>query len=571
MDFYTKINFLLGTDRKQLPKLMIMFLLASVVEVIGIGMIAPFIASLSNPDIIASAVNKYFIWIMFVFEDYSAVSVMTLIIILIFFVRFFLTLLINYFITKFGNDHQANVKYLLMRSYQSLSYEQYVSRNGAEYIYNLQTLVGKYSANVILNLLKMMSDISIGLFILVLLAFTNIVVLIALISLMSVIIIIYNLVFKEYIKQLGYKMNESSTEMIKHVHEGVKGSKEIGIYGVQDYFLNSMNECSQSYSSNSTKSMVLSALPRYFIELSIVIFIMVWIFISQFLDGGLDEILPILAIFGVASIRLAPIAYSIAIGLTKLNLSKDSVDRLVNDMKASKVNKEGAKSVNSEFDEGFKTFDLVDAAYVYPGMNVCAVDNINLKIKTGDSIGIIGSSGSGKTTILNLLLGLIEPKTGEVLFNGKSLEEGTDQWQKNIAYIPQDIFILDDTLKANIAFGQANINDDSVQKAIKKANLQTLVNSLPQGVETLLGDSGAKLSGGQKQRVALARAFYFERSVIIMDESTSALDKETEKEIMSEVGKLPNDVTVIIVTHSAEVVQKCSKVYNLSVHGLVIV
>jgi len=569
MDLYTKINFLLGTDRKQLPKLIVMFLLASVVEVIGIGMIAPFIASLSNPDIIAIMVEKYFFWIIFVFEGYTAVSVMAFIIILIFFVRFVLTSFIHYFITKFGNDHQANVKYLLMRSYQSLSYEQYVSRNSAEYIYNLQTLVGKYSSNVILNLLKMMSDISVGLFILVLLAYTNLVVLIALILLLSVIVVIYNLVFKEYIKRLGYIMNESSTETIRGVHEGVKGSKEIGIYGVQDYFLNSMNESSQNYSSSSTKSMFFSTLPRYFIELSIVIFIMIWILIIQYHDGGLDDLLPILAIFSVAAIRLTPIAYSVSIGITKLNLSKNSIDRLVDDMKASQVKREVAKSVNSGFDKDFKTIDLIDVAYLYPGMNGCAVENINLKIKAGDSIGIIGPSGSGKTTILNLLLGLIKPKTGEITFNGKSLEEGIDLWQKNIAYIPQDIFILDETLKANIAFGQKKVNDELVQTAIKKANLETLVNSLPQGIETLLGDSGAKLSGGQKQRVALARAFYFERSVIIMDESTSALDKENEKEIMREVGNLPDDVTVIIVTHSAEVVQKCSKIYSLSMNGLI--
>ena len=155
MNFYTKINFLLGKDRKELPRLLVMFLMASVVEVLGIGLIAPFIASLSNPDMMETVVNEYFTWIMFIFEDYSVVTVMSLVIILIFFVRFVLTLLIHYFITKFGNNHQANVKYALMRSYQSLSYEQYISRNGAEYIYNLQTLVGQYSANVILNLLKM--------------------------------------------------------------------------------------------------------------------------------------------------------------------------------------------------------------------------------------------------------------------------------------------------------------------------------------------------------------------------------------------------------------------------------
>ena len=568
MDFYKKINFLLGQDKKKLPKLMGLFLLASAVEVLGIGLLAPFIASLSDPEIIVSATKEYFTWITFVFKDYSVVSVMSLTIILIFFVRFVLTLMTHYFITKFGNDHQANVKFRLKRSYQTFSYEQYVSRNGAEYIYNLQTLVGQYSSNVVLNLLKMMSDITIGLFIIALLAYTNLVILVALITLLSLIVLIYDIAFKGYIKHIGYKMNKSSTEMIKHVHEGVKGSKEIGIYGVQDYFLNSMNESSQSYSSNSTKSMVLSALPRYFIELFIVIFIMLWILIKQYYDGGLNDLLPVLVVFGVASIRLTPVAYSVAIGLTKLNLSKNSVDRINNDMKAPKVTKEVAKSFNSEFDEGFKTLDLINVSYLYSGTDVCAVDNINLKIKKGDSVGIIGSSGSGKTTILNLMLGLIKPKTGKVVVNGKNLEEGIDQWQQNIAYIPQDIFILDETLKSNIAFGQAHIDDKLIQEAIKKANLKTLVNSLPQGVDTILGDSGAKLSGGQKQRVALARAFYFQRSLIIMDESTSALDKETEKEIIREVGNLPDDVTVIIVTHSAEVVQKCGKIFNLSEQGL---
>jgi ATP-binding cassette, subfamily B, bacterial PglK len=565
MNFYKQINFLLGGDRVDLPKLMAIFLLASFVEILGIGMIAPFIASLSNPDIIEATINKYFIWTNFFLKEYSVVSVMSLAIIFIFVVRFFLTMFVQYFIAKFGNDHQANVRYLLMRSYQSLSYEQYAAKNGAEYIYNLQTLVGQYSNNVVLNLLKMMSDVVMGLFIIVLLAYTNIVVLMTLVSLLFTIVILNNLVFKEKFKSLGYQINKSSTEMIKHVHEGVKGSKEIKIYGVQKYFLNSMDKSSRNYSSSSTKSGVLSLLPRYLIELSIVIFIMLWIFIIEYYNGDLNELLPILVVFGVASIRLIPIAYSIATGLTKLNLSKDSVNRIVHDMKNSQVKKE---SINTEFDEKFKTLELLEVSYLYPGMELCAIDNINLNISAGDSIGIIGASGSGKTTILNILLGLIKPKTGKIMLNQKDLEGGINQWQRNIAYIPQDIFILDETFKANIAFGQSNIDDKLIQKAINKANLKDLVDSLPQGVDTKLGDSGARLSGGQRQRVALARAFYFERSVIIMDESTSALDKETEKEIMREVGQLSNDVTVIIVTHSAEVVKKCNRIYTISKNGL---
>ncbi len=212
-----------------------------------------------------------------------------------------------------------------------------------------------------------------------------------------------------------------------------------------------------------------------------------------------------------------------------------------------------------------KSIVLKNVEYSYPNSDFNALSEINLKIDSGESIGFIGASGSGKTTLVDILLGLLIPKTGEVLLNDEPLNNSIRCWHDNIAYLPQQVFIIDNTLRANIALGEDENKIDQIKlnNAIKKANLCELVDQLPMGVDTVLGERGARLSGGQRQRVALARAFYYERDVLIMDESTSALDNETELEIIEEIKQLKGEKTIIVIAHRLTTVRYCDRIYKM--------
>jgi len=208
---------------------------------------------------------------------------------------------------------------------------------------------------------------------------------------------------------------------------------------------------------------------------------------------------------------------------------------------------------------------LHDIFYRYPGANYFSCENISLEIKKGESIGIIGKSGSGKTTILDIILGLLESQSGKILFNNVQLSKRINNWRSKVAYIPQDVFLIDGTIKENISLGEAKDSVDNfrMNNSIKQARLLDVINKLPNGIDTKIGENGARISGGQKQRIALARAFYYGREILIMDEATSSLDKETEKEIVSEIKDLHGIKTMIVIAHRMSTVAYCDRIYKL--------
>jgi len=193
------------------------------------------------------------------------------------------------------------------------------------------------------------------------------------------------------------------------------------------------------------------------------------------------------------------------------------------------------------------------------------LNNISLKIKSKDVIGLIGVSGSGKTTLVNLMLGLLSPTKGSVLLNGQNILDNIHAWQRKVAYIPQEVFLLDGSIKQNIALGEKpkEVDNCKLERSIEMAQLERLINKMPEGVETKIGENGSHLSGGQKQRIALARAFYYDREILIMDESTSALDDETENEILKEIKELAGKKTLVIISHTKKVLQYCNTIYKV--------
>jgi len=282
-------------------------------------------------------------------------------------------------------------------------------------------------------------------------------------------------------------------------------------------------------------------------------------------DRPISSIVPIIAMFGVAIVRLIPAINQVTQLLTDLQFNIASVNPVYDDLTLLKESTQAFRSDRRKKQklELKKSIVIKNLHYQYPKSTEQALNGVNLEILYGNSVALVGSSGSGKTTLADSLLGLLVPQKGAILVDGVSISESISGWQQNIGYIPQFIYLSDDTLKRNIAFGLPDdkIDNEKILKAVELAQLSDLIEHLPQGIETVIGERGTRLSGGQRQRVGIARALYHEPQVLVMDEATSALDNITEHQIIGAIEALKGERTVIMIAHRLTTVMNCNVLF----------
>lgn len=566
--FLTQVFYLLGGDRKKLPFLIFLFIISSVLDLIGIGLMGPYIALLVDVDVFISITGEALNFIGLPQDKKTLLISIGYALLIVFLIKTFFAIWINKVIAQFSQDQHVRLKSFLMSSYQSLSYIEYIGRNSAEYIYSIHQLTGQYYGQALMPLLRMISDGIVVSFIIAFLAWQNPIALTVLVGLLVVIMYFYDVLFRGKMDNYGAQINRASEATIQSVSEGIEGLKEIRILGREWYFYENVVKEAKKQAFFSVKEVVISMSLRYLLELTMMAFVVFMVLGTLLLEGDTDLILPTLSVFGVASLRLFPAMNTMMQNLMLMRLGRDSVSRLFNDLKEIK-NSSGIHcnaSHSEQLQEEFQSLILSQVCFSYPCSKYKALDNISLEINAGESIGFIGASGSGKTTLLDTLLGLLKPQKGWIKHNGEDITNALKKWQEQVAYIPQQVFLVDDTLRRNIALGvdDNQIDDNKLYKSLRQARLIGLVDSLPKGVETILGEGGIRFSGGQRQRVALARAFYYERDVLIMDEATSALDSATEKEIVDEVKSLKGVKTVIVIAHRLTTLKYCDRIYELS-------
>lgn len=566
-NFLKKILYILDEGGKKIPIMLIMFLMSSLLDLVGIGMIAPYIALILDPSSM-NEVSVYLHW----FVDSSnktdsLLIVISLILIMVFLVKTIVVILINKMIIDFSQNQEVSLRSFLINSYMFFPYTEYLKRNSSEYIYSIHSLAGHFSSQILLPLLKTISDAITVVFILVFLAWTNLSALTLLVVLLGVVIISYDKLFRYKVTLYGRRSNELSTHMIQSIHEGIEGLKEVRILGREKYFINKVVNDAEMFAFYNKKSQLFSIVPRYLLELAMIGFVIITV-ISTFLLGmDTSALVPTLGVFGVAALRLLPASNNMSSSLVQLRYSQDVINRLYRDLKNIKdcefSNK--SKSIKVVNNSVFKNFVVDNVSFSYDEAKHKALNNVSLDIKAGESIGIMGASGSGKTTLIDMLLGILNADGGRITYNGKPLGAMLGVWQSKIAYLPQQVFLIDDTLKHNVALGvnECDIDEDKLYKSLKKSQLIKTTEKLVKGVNTVLGERGMRLSGGQRQRIALARAFYHNREILIMDEATSALDNETENEIVKEIKQLKGKKTLIVIAHRITTLKHCDRVYEL--------
>lgn len=582
IQYFREVSYLLENDVRKLPLMAGLFLSVSTLDLAGIGLIAPYVGLIVSPDSFANGKLHAILSSLGMPTDANeVVSILGIVLVTIFLFKAVSAILINKVIITFCFNRSVELRSSLMTSYQGLPYIEYLKRNSSEYIHNIN-LADKFAGSSLQSLLRLVSEGLVAIAIIVLLAFSDIVALAILTLLLGSMVIIYDRIFRPNIARYGEQSNQYSTQIVQGIHEGIEGLKEVRILGKQSYFHKMMRDGAQGYSDVNVKASMISTAPRYLLDLIMVTFVVLLILSANFSGQSLEELLPILSMFGIAGMRLAPAANQMINGITRLRFGRAGVRLLYSDLCQLESQESvllppaeetleivASDETKNNIEIKQNTFNLLrieNVEFTYPNIAKPAVQDVSLEIRQGDVIGLMGTSGAGKTTLIDIILGLLEPQKGCITYNGKRLSrEVLSEWRSQVAYLPQQVFLIDNTLRQNIALGLQSdeIDDEKVYQALNHAQLKELLDNLPDGINTMLGERGIRISGGQKQRVALARAFYHGKSVLIMDESTSALDSETENEIVTEINRLKGTKTMFVIAHRLSTLRHCNRILRI--------
>jgi ABC-type multidrug transport system fused ATPase/permease subunit len=567
--YLTEIYALLEGNRRELLWLIPVLLLSSGIDIVGLGMVMPYISLVMSPDTLGGTWRRVINVLNFPHERDALLVRLGVVLVFVFVAKAVVSLWLQSKIIQFGRSCLVRLQSALMRAYQDMPYELYLRRNSAEYANAIGKLAGIYSANVVTNLVRLLCDGIMAMAIIGFLIWVNGPAMLLMVGIALGALAVYDRIFSKKLRYYGLAANRNTLAVQQGIREGIEGFKEVRILGKERYFYDIVVENAKQEAEYANRWAMISIAPRQFLEVLLVTFVVSLVIITIGAGGDLAKIGPTLALFAVASMRLMPQFNSLSSGLGQLRIHRDSVSRLFNDVKAAGETKSRSLRL-AQLEVGqtpllFRELRLDNVGFCYHNSNLKALDGVSIEVRSGESIGLVGSSGAGKTTLLDVLLGLLEPQSGAIVFNGEPMRDNVEQWRSHVAYLPQQIFIIDNSLKCNVALGVTEMEIDvaRVHEALRQACLSEVVDRLPLGVETMLGERGMRLSGGQRQRVALARAFYHGRDVLVMDEATSALDNETERNIVAEIQRLKGQKTMIVIAHRLSTVQGCDRIYRL--------
>jgi ATP-binding cassette, subfamily B, bacterial PglK len=537
------------------------FILA-VLEMFSIGVIPAFITVVVSPEKVINFTGHYFNF--FDIESTGHVEVVSKVgIILIFFliIKTTLSLSISHYQMKTLTKYQVALSSKLLERYIYWPYERHLNRNSAELIRNTISI----PVNIVSSVLMSLSTIATEL-LLVAMITGGLIYIQPYITLISLLIFggfmgLFSILLRKKLKSFGFKSNEFAAKTMLWLNQSLGGIKEIKVAGCERYFLNKYKKHFKEYSSATLASQYLSQVPRHFLELIALVSI-IGVTILLLLNSTEQEFLPTIVLFGTVSLRLIPSFNRTWSAFAALKSNMNSVEIYKQDFSNSIESKKSSKEITWKFQ---KEIDINKVTYNYDNSDTLALDNIKIVIPSNSTTGVAGRSGAGKSTLLDILLGLHNSSAGNVLVDGQNIWDALDKWQACIGYVPQHVYILDDTLRRNIAIGEDDdkINDNRIFDALKKASMAEFVNGLPQKLDTTLGERGGKLSGGQRQRIGIARALYRNPTVLFLDEPTSALDNKSEMEIVETLERLHGLITIVLVSHNAGLLKLCDHIYVL--------
>lgn len=555
-------------QKKQLLLLVFIGIIGAIVESLSIGIIVPYMSIIMDPATIRGypIVGTYIVnW-----SDSELIIFSSLILLFAFIFKNLFLLFMAYAQAKFIFNQQLKFSISLLRNYLMKPYAYFFSHNVAEAQRNLNTSIQNVMQYVMLHSLWLICEVFVAGVILAFLLYQDPLSTLCIAFLLGgVVFLIYNKQ-RVAISQHGKNQQDASLEMIKWTYQSINGIKEMKVRENQDFYIKKVLESGKKYAAAGIFNSVIGNVPRLMIETLAVLGLGLVVILNIIQGNALSQTVPTLVLFAAGAYRLMP---SFNRGLSYVNNIKFNMasfrniysDLLEANSKAWSSDKLAKGIDSNSVSLEWSSVEIEDLSFKYNDNQDFVLKNVYLSIKKGDKIGIIGQSGQGKTTLLDLMLGLLTPTTGRIAIDGKDINKDLSAWHNRIGYIPQNIFLIDDSIVRNIAFGVDDrlINWERIKEITKNLKLDEMIDALPEGLNTIVGDNAICLSGGQKQRIGIARAFYFNPEILILDEATSALDKDTENSVSEILGALDKDKTLILVSHREKTLKYCDFIYKV--------
>ena len=563
---YKKLWSLLSkSERKETLALLAMILVMSLLDVAGVASILPFITILGSPELVET--NPVLSWTYNYFGFTANSEFFFFLGGLVFFTLIFSLAwktVTQYKLLSFVFMREHSIGVRMFEGYLNQPYSWFLDRNSSELGKNLLSELRELLSKMLLPAINVISQGTVSLLMLIMLLIIDF----KLAFIVAMVLgLFYGSIYKAISKllvRMGSTRYDSNRERFRVSSESLFAIKEVKIGGVEGLYVKRFDTAAKKFAKNEAQLKTITALPRYAIE-GIAFGGMVLVLLSVLdNENDISQVLPIVALYAFAGYRLLPAIQMLYNSLTSLRFSETIINEIHKEINSlGKVGKKNKKEVIPLKD----SIALNNVSFIYPGTDSKVLNDISLAIPANSMVGLVGLTGSGKTTLVDIVLGLLEPQSGSLTVDGVEIEsKNINNWQCNLGYVPQQISLLDASLAENIAFG-VNLDEismETVKKVSTMACLHDFVNNnLPDGYNTAIGERGVKLSGGQRQRVGLARALYHNPSVLVLDEATSALDNTTERVVMDSIKKLGQEITIIIIAHRLSTIRDCDVIYHL--------
>lgn len=564
-----KLKVLLDKKQKRtMGGLMVLMIIGAALQTAGVGMLVQVVTVVMDPEAPGKSSLVGWAYESMGFRDYGSFSVAVMAALIVVFAVKNLFLFIQQKLTfAFVYTNQFRTSERMMRNYLRRGYEYYLNADTAVVQRSITSDVNNMYA-LILSLLQLMSDGVVSLFIVCYCLSKSGVMTILLAAVMVVLMAVIKKVLKPIMYKAGKDNQDYYSGLFKWISQTVQGIKEVKVAGKEQYFVREYQKCGKGYVDAVQKYSLYNNIPKLLIETACVAAMMGYMIFLTLSGRSTGDMLEILSTLAAAAFVLLPCVNRINNQINSMAYFEPFFMGVSDNLQDEITGEKTDLTFATEEEEKLpvrKSIELKGITYAYPNTDKLIFDHADMTIPIGSSVGIVGTSGAGKSTVVDILLGLLEIREGSICADGVDVRLNYRRWLKNIGYIPQMIFMLDDTIRKNVAFGipEDKIDEERLWEVLKEAQLDEFVRSLPEGADTGIGERGIRLSGGQRQRIGIARALYHDPEVLVLDEATSALDNDTEKAIMEAINRLHGRKTLIIIAHRLQTIEQCDMIYRV--------